>query len=107
MNRESFLSNVRQAAEAGRAYRVHLHPVPPEVGYVGVAGDLCEKMAAEVDAVGGKSYRVSDIAAARDVLADLLDEAEAKSALCWKHELLIRLGLSEQLQARGVAPHDY
>ena len=107
MSRESFLARVRQAAEAGRAYRVHLKPVPPEAGYVGVAGDLCEKMAAEVDAVGGKAFRVASLAAARDVLAQLLDEAAARSALCWQHELLDRLGLSEFLKSRGVAEHNY
>ncbi len=42
MSRESFLSRVRQAAQAGRAFRVHLQPVPPDVGYVGATGDLCD-----------------------------------------------------------------
>src|SRR5436190_5124132 len=107
MSRETFLARVRQAAEAGRAYRVHLHPVPPEVGYVGASGDLCDKMAAEVNEVGGKVYRVPNLLAARELLATLLEEAGAKSALCWEHELLARLGLAEFLQSRGVARHSY
>ena len=96
MSRESFLNRVRQAAQAGRAYRVHLKPVPPEIGYVGTDGDLCDKMAEEVDAVGGKAFRVPDLLAARELLAALLEEAAAKSALCWEHEVLTRLGLAEE-----------
>ncbi|MCE9528675.1 MAG: lactate utilization protein [Planctomycetales bacterium] len=107
MSRESFLSRVRQAAQAGQAYRVHLKPVPPEVGYVGAAGDLCDKMAAEVDAVGGRAFRVPDLLAARELLATLLEEASAKSALCWEHDLLTRLGLAEFLQSRSVVRHSY
>lgn len=107
MSRESFLSRVRQAAQAGRAYRVHLHPVPPEVGYVGAAGDLCDKMAEEVEAVGGKAFRVPDLPAARELLATLLEEAAAKSALCWEHEVLQRIGLNGFLASRGVAVHSY
>jgi L-lactate dehydrogenase complex protein LldG len=107
MSRESFLSRVRQAAQAGRAYRVHLQPVPPEVGYVGAAGDLCDKMAAEVELVGGKAFRVPDLLAARELLATLLEEAAAKSALCWEHDLLARLGLSEFLGSRGIMRHSY
>ena len=107
MSREIFLARVRQAAEAGRAYRVHLHPVPPEIGYVGADGDLCDKMLAEVDAVGGKAYRVPDLLAARELLAQLLDEAGAKSALCWEHDVLTRMGLAEFLASRGVVRHSY
>ena len=107
MSRESFLSRVRQAAHAGRAYRVHLHPVPPDVGYVGAAGDLCDKMAEEVDAVGGKAFRVPDLLAARVLLATLLEEAAAKSALCWEHDVLTRLELAEFLQSRSIERHSY
>ena len=107
MSRESFLSRVRQASQAGRAYRVHLKPVQPEVGYVGAAGDLCDRMAEEVDAVGGKAFRVPDLPAARDLLAALLDEAGAKSALCWEHDVLTRLGLAKFLQTRDIVRHSY
>ena len=107
MSRESFLSRVREAAQAGRAYRVHLQPVPPEVGYVGAEGDLCDKMAAEVEATGGKAYRAADLLAAREVLASLLEEAAAKSALCWEHEVLSRMGLTEILQSRNIVRHSY
>ncbi|MEX2177054.1 MAG: lactate utilization protein [Pirellulaceae bacterium] len=106
MSRDAFLARVRQAAEMGRAYRVHLLPVPENVGYIGVSGDLCERFAAEVDAVGGQSYLVADLAAARVALHHLLQEAGAGSALCWRHDLLDRLGLDELLAAPGVTRHD-
>ena len=107
MSRESFLSRVREAAQAGRAYRVHLKPVPPEIGYVGADGDLCDKIAEEVEAVGGKAFRVPDLLAARELLGTLCEEAAAKSALCWEHDVLDRLALEEFLQSRGIAQHSY
>jgi L-lactate utilization protein LutC len=107
MDRESFLGRVRQAAEMGRAYRVHLRPVPEHVGYLGVKEDLVERFAAEVDAVGGQSIIVPDLAAARAALHRLLEEAGASSALAWQHALLDRLGLAEALAAPGVALHTF
>lgn len=124
MSRETFLNRVRRAAELGRAHRVHLHSVPADVGYVGVEGDLCERFAAEVEAVGGMPHVVADLSAARDVLARLLDEVISgramnavaelageesgwPTALCWQHELLTRLGLAELLQARGIGRLDF
>jgi L-lactate dehydrogenase complex protein LldG len=41
------------------------------------------------------------------MLATLLEEAAAKSALCWEHEVLTRLGLAEYLEARGIVRHSY
>ena len=63
MTRDVFLANVRQAAAQGRQYRVHLKPVPEEIGYLGAEGDLCERLALEVRAVGGEAYVVADLAA--------------------------------------------
>jgi L-lactate dehydrogenase complex protein LldG len=105
MSRDTFLARVRQAAEVGRAYRVHLKPVPENIGYVGVKEDLVERFAAEVDAVGGQSYIVPDLAGAKVALHRLLEEAGATSALAWEHELLDRLGLAELLAAPGVQLH--
>jgi len=107
MSREALLARIQQAAEMGRAYRVHLHPTPENIGYVGVAEDLIERFAAEVDAVGGQSYIVPDLAAASVALHRLLEEAGARSALCWRHDLLDRLGLEEVLRGPGVALHDH
>ena len=106
-NRDPFLARVRQAAEMGRAYRVHLESVPDDVGYIGVQEDLVERLAAEVDAVGGQSFIVPDMEAAGLALHRLLEEAGARSALCWRHELLDRLGLAELLAAPGVTLHDH
>lgn len=124
MSRETFLERVRQAAQAGQAHRVRLHPVPDDVGYVGAQGDLCERFVAEVEAVGGMPHMVADLAGARSMLQELLAEissghavnavaamgGEASGptmALCWQHELLTRLELKELLQASGIQRLDY
>ena len=112
MSRDIFLERVRQASQVGQAHRVHLHPLPPDVGYVGCDGDLCQRFAAEVDAVGGMAHLVADLAGARAVLEKLLEEVDPAtggtySALCWQHELLSRLGLPELLDVRGIERLDY
>jgi L-lactate dehydrogenase complex protein LldG len=107
MSRDAFLACVRQAAEMGRAYRVHLNAVPENIGYVGAEQDLVERFAAEVDEVGGQSYIVADVEGVQSTLSRLVHEAGATSALCWKHELLDRIGLSDFLKARGIAQHDH
>lgn len=89
----TFLARVRQAAQAGRAYRVHAAPRDPSIAYLGTVGDLCEQLAAEIDAVGGQALLVDDLPAAADTLRTLLATAQARSALCWKHPLLQLLGL--------------
>src|SRR5262245_26979376 len=107
MSRDAFLARVRQAAELGRAYRVHLHEVPENIGYIGVQEDLALRFAAEVDEVGGQSYLVHDAAGVQATLSRLVEEAGAKSALTWQHELLERFGLADFFKARGIAQHDY
>ncbi len=107
MSRDAFLARVRQTAEMGRAYRVHLHDVSEDIAYVGVTEDLVERFAAEVDEVGGQSYIVRDAAGVHATLSRLALEAGAASALCWQHELLDAVGLSEFLKARGIARHDH
>lgn len=107
MSRDAFLARVRQAAEIGRQYRVHINPFPPETGYVGVREDLCQRLAAEINAVGGEATLVSSLAAAREHVAKLLMEAHSRSALCWEHALLDRLGLTELLQSRGIAQQTF
>jgi L-lactate dehydrogenase complex protein LldG len=106
MSRDVFLARVRQAAEMGRAYRVHLNAVPENIGYVGVEEDLVERFAAEVDEVGGQSYIVADAEGVQSTLSRLVHEAGATSALCWEHELLDRIGLADFLKARGIAQHN-
>ncbi len=106
-SREAFLARVRQAAEQGRLHRVHLKPVPENIGYLGASGDLCERFASEVNAVGGQAFVVADLEAARHQLPQLLNEAGARSALLWKHPLLDRLQLSDLLASAGVTPYAY
>ena len=106
-NRESFLARVQRAAELGRQYRVHLQPVAEEIGYVGAQGDLCQRLAEEVNAVGGTAFVVDDLKAAREQLGGLLAEAGAESAVCWRHVLLDRLGLRDFLASAGIRHLDY
>lgn len=106
-SREAFLARVREAAELGRPYRVPLRPVPENIGYVGASGDLVERFAEEVNTVGGLAFVVSDLEAAGQQLYQLLAEVGAKSAACWQHELLYRMGLDELLKAPGVTLFDY
>ncbi len=107
MSRESFLDRVRRAAQAGQAHRVQLHPLPPDVGYIGVAEDLCERFAVEAEAVGGVVHMVDDPAGARNVLESLIIRGQVRQALCWQHELLRRVGLDEVLLSQGVERLDY
>jgi len=107
MSREAFLARVQQAAEQGRAYRVSHQELPPQIGYVGAAGDLCEHMALEINAVGGAATLVDSLEQARAVLGAYLTEVAAKSALCWQHPLLDRLGVTSFLQERNIAQVNY
>lgn len=107
MDRESFLSRIRDAARAGLPYRVHQKTVAPDTGYVGAQGDLCERVAEEVTLVGGKAQRVKDVAEARAFVKQLLAEYRVTSAVCWEHDLLDRVGVSELLAERGAARLDY
>ena len=107
MNREAFLDRVRKAALAGAAHRIPRQPLPSNVGYVGVDGDLCERFAAEVAAVGGAAHLVEDHDSARAVLASIVDASGAIQALCWRHELLVRLRLDDLLAARSIRRYDY
>lgn len=108
MNREAFLNRVREAAAAGRAYRVHLrHDLTPEMGYAGAGDDKAARMAQEVAAVGGHAHLVADLDAAREVLRELLAKYEPQTALCWRHSLLDRLGLDSVLAAQGIGKLDH
>lgn len=103
MSRESFLQRVRAAAHAGRAYRVHIQDFPADTGYVGVDTELCQAMAAEVELVGGAAHLVDDAQQAKSVLGELLGQYQVKSALCWQHETLERIGLCDLLESLEVS----
>ena len=106
-NRDAFLARVRQATEQGRQYRVHLKSIPDQVGYLGAGGDLVERFAAEVNAVGGQALVVPNLESARRQLKELLTKAGATSAICWRHPLLDRLELVELLLAAGITLLDH
>jgi L-lactate dehydrogenase complex protein LldG len=102
MSRDTFLARVRAAAEAGRAFRVAQGSFPADAGYQGAGPDPVARFVAELTAVGGRGHVAADRADAREVLGRLLDEHGARSALCWEHAALDRLGLPELLAARGI-----
>ena len=106
-NRDAFLARVRQAADQGRQYRVHLQEVGAEIGYVGAGGDLALRFAEEVNAVGGQAFVVGSVAEARAKLGELLTADKASSAVCWQLELLKRLGVREMLTAAKVDVLDW
>ncbi len=108
MKREAFFERVRQAARAGQAHRAHVRTgLPDSVGYVGGGADLCCRLAEEVVGVGGTAVVVESLEAARVALAELLDNLQPTSALCWRHPLLEQLELTELLAAHNVEPFDF
>lgn len=107
MSRETFLKRVREAAQQGCAYRVTTRSLPDDIGYAGVSGDLCQRYALEAIAVGGEVTVVASLSEARELLGQLCTGIGAKSALCWQHELLDRLGLSGLLAESNIELLDY
>lgn len=108
MSRETFLARVKAAAAAGRAHRVHLREhLSERVGPGGAGGDLVERLLQEVDAVGGRAHHAADLDEARRCLEQLLAQYAPRTALCWRHALLDRMGLKEVLNARNISRLDY
>jgi L-lactate dehydrogenase complex protein LldG len=108
MNRDEFLARVRAAAAAGRAFRVHpAHNDDAASPAAATVEDLAVRMTAEVNAVGGHGVLVETLADARFALDALLRRNAPRSALCWHHPLLERLGLAELLAAQSIEPLDY
>jgi L-lactate dehydrogenase complex protein LldG len=103
VTRDSFLKNVRQAAEMGRAYRVHLHEVPPDTRYVGASSaDGMAAAAREIEAVGGVAHRVpTDEQACQTILA-LLQQYAARRVLGWRHPVLTELRLPAQVAQQSI-----
>ena len=108
MSRETFLARVREATQAGRAYRIEPHgEVTATTGYVGGGMDLCATFAAEANAVGGFATIVRSWDEARTALGQLLRERNLSSALVWQHEVLSRLRVSDLLAEHSIAKLDY
>lgn len=102
MSRETFLARVRDAAQRGRHYRVHLRPFPADAGYLGAGDDLVGRFAAEVSAVGGTAHVVDDLVAARKKMGEFLELSAARSALTWESPLLDRMGLAAMLGEQAI-----
>ena len=102
MDRDQFLALVRGAARAGQKYRVETHERSRDEGYSKIDGDVLDRLALEVNAVGGQARRVADLETARAALSELLTRYAAKSALVWQHWLLDELRLGDLLDERGV-----
>lgn len=109
MNRNAFLARVRDAAHAGRAFRVTR---PDELAAPLAASaanneDLPARLAAEIVAVGGYAHLAADWGDARTLLAELLDRYRPNAALCWQHPALEALGANDLLADRNVRRIDF
>lgn len=102
MDRRNFLDRVRDAARAGERYRVAVANVPADAGYVGAGDDPPARLAAEIEAVGGRTHLVIDINSARRRLDELIQALRPRQAICWEHPLLDALDVRGQLAAAGV-----
>jgi L-lactate dehydrogenase complex protein LldG len=108
MSREAFLARVREAAQAGQRFRVHVNePADSEVGYVGAGPDPVDHLAAEIIAVGGQAYMVDTPQQAVEQLTLLLKQFQPRTALCWQHPLLESLSLMSVLKSLTIEPLDY
>jgi L-lactate dehydrogenase complex protein LldG len=68
---------------------------------------LVQRFAEEVTSVGGQAFVVNSADRARSKLRELLSEAKAASAVCWRHAVLDRVGLSGLLVEAGVDALDH
>lgn len=107
MQRSAFLATVRDAARAGRAYRVSTRSIPPGTGYVGTRADRCEHFASEVRNVGGHAHVVANDLDASAAIASLLTKYCARRCLTWQHPLLERLQMAKQLESMNINSDEY
>lgn len=108
MNRDEFLSRTREAALAGRQYRVHAQSdISDDAGRGDVTGDLIDRLATEINAVGGRAHVVDTEAEVRETVSGLVKMNSAKTALVWQHEVLEELGIPDMLRAKGVGSHGF
>lgn len=103
MNRDDFLARIRQAAEAGRTYRVATRPgLTRDAGRAAVPDDLVAEYVREASGAGGRVERVADWDAARAVLRQHFIRYEPRIALCWRHPVLDKLHLDKLLESSGI-----
>lgn len=103
MERNAFFTRIRDAAAAGRAYRVATNPeATATAAYVGGGPDPVATFLREWTAVGGKGQRLAGAFEVQQFLAELVERHGIKSVLCWQHPLLERLGLGSFFAQRQV-----
>ncbi len=109
MNQSAFLARVREAARAGRAFRVtHSDELAAPLPLARVDDrDLPARLAAEIEAVGGHAHRASDWVDATVQLAQLLDRYQPRAALCWQGGALGAVRLNDLLSERNMRRIDY
>ena len=102
-DREEFLTTIREAAARGRAHRVSLNPhATAEASYVGGGADPVGTLIAEWTAVGGRGFRVRGVEAAREFVRDFVRDHQTRRVLCWRHEVLERIGIDAVLAERQI-----
>lgn len=102
MNRDEFLARVRDAAAAGRSYRIHAKPLPHSAGRADEATDVLDRFVREAGNNGGRVVRCENWQQARDAIRQLFHQYEPRSALCWRHPTLDRLQLASLLNDGGI-----
>lgn len=102
MERQAFFARIRQAAESGRRYQVHVPPVDPQAGYIGGGENPAETLIRQVTLVGGQGQIVPTWDAARSHVRELLTRHGVQNLLCWEHPVLDQLGLAELASERGI-----
>jgi len=107
MNRDEFLTRVRDAVISGRRYRVHARrDLTYDDGRVKTSEDLVDRYVREATNIGGRVTRAASWDEARAAVVNFLRSSEPRSALCWKHPTLDWLELSALLQRQGVEQVD-
>lgn len=108
MNRDEFLTRVRQSAAAGRTYRVSSEDGDADrVGYVGGGDDLVTRMAAEVAEVGGVPHVVDSVQQGVDAICGLAEKKGVGKVIAWQHPVLAEANVRNQLEQHGIDWDDF
>ena len=103
MNRDQFMTRLRNAAAAGRKYRLRVDvSIERSSGYVGGGVDPIERFASQATVAGGQVDVVADAAAAVARLLEICQQYSARNCVAWDHPLLERWNVRAALAARGV-----
>lgn len=102
MNRDQFLDRVRGAAASGRMYRVHPHAHAHGKYAPENAAQAQERFGREVAAAGGVFHVAPQVADLNELIRTLVEQHPCHEALVWRHPVLERFGVYQQLDALGV-----